>query len=200
MLPMKLNIGCGICWLPGYLNVDKERLPQLAEWARGLGREEAPLKGVDFLHFDIREPWPWQDSSVEEVHANQVLEHLTHAELDHVLAETRRVLQPGAVFVGAVPDFAAIWQAAYVEHDEWRELPHDTAGPYPEPWMNVLQNYAHGWDHRQIFTLDMLQARLAGAGFDTFVQIAPGRNLHFQARVTKPATGPQWDDEKGLSN
>lgn len=195
---MKLNIGCGIVWIPGYLNCDKEALPQLAAWAGPLGRETAPPEGVEFLQFDIREPWPWATSSLDEVHANQVLEHLTHEELDHVLAEALRTLKPGALLVGAVPDFAAIWQACYVKHNDWRDQPLDAAGPYPVPWMNVLQNYAHGWDHRQVFTLQMLQTRLRGAGLDTHVQIAPGRNLYFEAR--KPEAGGtvgQSDDKKG---
>jgi hypothetical protein len=55
--PIKLNLGCGARLFEGYVNVDKYGNP-------------------DVRHDLERFPWPWADSSVEEVRLIHVLEHL----------------------------------------------------------------------------------------------------------------------------
>ena len=54
---MKLNLGCGFSRFDGYVNVDKYGEPDVRH---------------DLESF----PWPWPDSSVEEVKLVHVLEHL----------------------------------------------------------------------------------------------------------------------------
>ncbi|MCM8537060.1 MAG: hypothetical protein NE334_14065 [Lentisphaeraceae bacterium] len=53
----KLNLGCGIDFREGYLNVDKFGDPELK---------------MDMEVF----PWPWEDDSVSEIVMHHVLEHL----------------------------------------------------------------------------------------------------------------------------
>lgn len=55
--PVRLNLGCGVNKLAGHINVDKYGEPDVR---------------CDLEVF----PWPWEDSSVDEVQMIHVLEHL----------------------------------------------------------------------------------------------------------------------------
>lgn len=76
-LPLKLDIGCGKNKQAGFHGVDAIQ-----------------FDGVDTV-MDMRQPWPWADSSVEDVHCSHFLEHLTGAERIHFFNELYRVLKPG---------------------------------------------------------------------------------------------------------
>ena len=71
---MKLNLGACDRRVDGFISVD------IAE----------PADQV----VDLAGPWPWPDSSVEEVLAHDVIEHI--ADRIHFMNELHRVLQPGA--------------------------------------------------------------------------------------------------------
>ncbi len=76
---MKLNIGSGQAQLEGYENID-----------RAFGGEAYPLS--------------YPDDSIEAIRASHILEHFGYAEIDAVLQEWVRVLQPGGVLEVSVPD------------------------------------------------------------------------------------------------
>lgn len=84
--PVKLNLGCGHERLDGYLNVDR------------VG--DAPVQW-DLETF----PWPWPDSSVEEVRLHHVLEHLgaTPPVYLRIIQELYRVCGDGALVHITVP-------------------------------------------------------------------------------------------------
>lgn len=84
---MKLNIGCGFLKLDGYTNVDNQALcnPDMC--------------------FDLEQPWPLPTSSVREIVAHHVLEHLgetTHKFIS-LLKEMYRVSEPNALWIVNVP-------------------------------------------------------------------------------------------------
>ena len=79
---MKLNLGCCDAPLPGYVNVDV-----------------VPGPGVEAV--DLREPWPWPDSTVDEVRAADIIEHLP--DKIRTMNELWRVLKPGGTAEVIVP-------------------------------------------------------------------------------------------------
>ncbi|HBB65903.1 MAG: hypothetical protein A2049_03280 [Elusimicrobia bacterium GWA2_62_23] len=92
-MPMKLNLGSGGKPLVGYVNVDRNpSSPQ-----------------VDKIWDLDTYPWPFEDSSADEVFMDQCLEHLE----DHnrAMREVHRVLKPGGVARISVPHFT--WQFAF---------------------------------------------------------------------------------------
>lgn len=77
---MQLNLGCSDDHKAGYLNVD-----------------QAPPADVVT---DLREAWPWPDSSVSVIIAHDVFEHLPKI---HAMNEAHRVLKAGCILDLAVP-------------------------------------------------------------------------------------------------
>jgi SAM-dependent methyltransferase len=74
-----------------------ELVPERSELARG--------RGFDVRAGDLDEPWPFEDGSVDVVHANQVIEHVRR--LDHFAEEIRRVLVPGGRAVVCTENLAS---------------------------------------------------------------------------------------------
>lgn len=48
--------------------------------------------------------WPWEDSGVSEIRADNLLEHFDNDEFLHVMNQAHRVLSPGGRFWFRVPD------------------------------------------------------------------------------------------------
>ncbi len=58
---MKLNLGCGGKILPGFVNVDK-----------------CALQGVNEVVDLFTVPWPWRESSIDEIQSSHLIEHIPH--------------------------------------------------------------------------------------------------------------------------
>lgn len=80
----KLNIGCGHDIKEGYINLDKAKIP-----------------GVDVVHdLDIY-PWPFEDSTFDEVFGMDVIEHVK--DLVKAMMEIKRISKNNAVVRLIVP-------------------------------------------------------------------------------------------------
>ena len=94
---MKLHLGCSDNLMIGYTNVDI------------LSECPAPLPdGALYQQADLNAPWPWEDSSVDQIQAFDVFEHLTGPGPQNrgkvwVMNESWRVLKPGGKLIFGVP-------------------------------------------------------------------------------------------------
>jgi hypothetical protein len=141
--PLRLDLGCGKNKAAGFLGVDAIQ-----------------FDGVDVVT-DLRQPWPWADNSVGEVHSSHFVEHLTNPERLHFWTELYRVLQVGGTAHIVTPhwthacaygDPSHQWPpmsewAFYYLNKGWRDVnaPHvlltcdfdfATAGSW-DPWLEV---------------------------------------------------------------
>lgn len=113
---MRLNLGCCDSHRAGCVNVD--RVPP-----------------ADVIT-DLSQPWPWADSSVDDIFAGDIFEHLPSK--IHTMNEAWRVLRPGGVLHLVVPTT-------------------DGRGAFQDPthvsfWTpNDLIYYTHGDAHRERF-------------------------------------------------
>jgi len=82
----RLQIGCGPCAVPGWINADRR-----------------PGPGVD-LCADLRDGLPLPDACIDYAVAMHVLQDLPWPALPGVLAELRRVLVPGGTLRLGLPD------------------------------------------------------------------------------------------------
>ncbi len=78
---LRLNLGCSDRHLPGYINVDV-------------------FPPADLIT-DLNGAWPWDDNSVDEIVAHDIIEHLTHKIF--TMNQLWRVLKPGGVVRIKVP-------------------------------------------------------------------------------------------------
>lgn len=87
---LKIDIGCGKNKKEGFKGMD-----------------QYVMDGVDIVH-DIRiTPWPFEDSSVDEVHCSHFLEHLDNLERVAFLNELYRVMKVGAKALIITPHWAS---------------------------------------------------------------------------------------------
>ncbi|HNQ86932.1 MAG TPA: methyltransferase domain-containing protein [Deltaproteobacteria bacterium] len=82
---MKLNLGSGFRPMDGYINLDK-----------------SPRTNPDMLH-DLCDGLPYEDNSVEEVRAHDILEHIPIGKTVYVIEEIWRVLVPNGVLEIVIP-------------------------------------------------------------------------------------------------
>ena len=88
---MKLDLGCGQHKREGFIGVDS-----------------FAFEGVDTVCNLGKAQWPFEDSSVEEVHCSHMLEHLTASERVHFINELYRVLKPAARATIITPHFVSV--------------------------------------------------------------------------------------------
>lgn len=93
---MKLNLFSSDGLIDGYLNVDI--------WTPPGATPE------NFQRTDLRNPWPWVESSIDEIRAHDGPEHL--ADKIHFMNSAHRVLKPGGLLDIFVPttDGRGAWQ------------------------------------------------------------------------------------------
>lgn len=91
---MKLDIGCGSNKKEGFIGVDV-----------------IPFEGVDHVFHAGRDKWPFENDSVDEIHASHFLEHLTNLneqwERVHFFNEASRVMKQGATMTLIFPHWAS---------------------------------------------------------------------------------------------
>lgn len=108
---MKLDLGCGKNKREGFIGVDSR-----------------PFEGVDIVA-DLRQPWPWDHGSIEEVHCSHFVEHLTAPERIHFANELHRVLKPGGKATLITPH----WASSRAYGDLTHQWP-----PVSEMWLQYL--------------------------------------------------------------
>src|ERR1700729_1771598 len=86
---VRLHIGCGKRFIPGFVHVDIQ-----------------PARHIDVVA-DVRNLDFAESGSVDLVYACHLLEHFGRMEYRAVLSEWLRVLKPGGILRLSVPDFAA---------------------------------------------------------------------------------------------
>ena len=121
---MKVNLGAGSDIRPGWINHDLVK-----------------LQGIDVTHDLNIMPWPWPDSSLDEIHAMDVLEHLEDFML--AMAEIWRVLKPRGILLLSVPYMNSVSAVGDPTH---RRSFHETTFYFFDPTKSQCRNrfyYTH---------------------------------------------------------
>jgi predicted SAM-dependent methyltransferase len=134
---LRLHIGSGNARLPGWVNVDVQRLP-----------------GVDVVA-DVTEGLQFENA--EAVFAEHFLEHLALDDAVRFLGEVHRVLADGAWLRLSTPNLDWVWLTHYR-----LEGPADTR----RTAALAINRAFRGWRHQFLWNREMLEEALAACGFE----------------------------------
>lgn len=159
---IKINIGCGLSGIPGWVNVDNSptialsRIPLLARLV------SVPAWPRDVRRLDVRKGLPFADASVQFIYSSHTFEHFTFDESVALSKECFRVLKPRGAIRIVVPDLALIV----------KEYLADTAPLASHTFLarlslsHSLRDILHpGSNHSQMFDGRSLVHLLQNAGF-----------------------------------
>ena len=143
---LKLNLGSGSSRIEGFTNVDMNTAEDIDVFS-------------DVQHL------PFFDSTVDEIYASHILEHLPYNSA--VLSEWARVLCPGGLCTVVVPDPIATYYAWRHECAVWGKDAHPVDLQYLNACCFGGKVLGGEWDqpgqyHQQVFFYDMLVERMRG--------------------------------------
>jgi len=167
--PIKLNVGCGTDYKKGWINIDNN------------SDENIESDKLD-LDWDLRNPLPFDDGSVDFIFNEHFFEHLTPDEARVTMADLMRVLKPGGVMRIAMPDLESV-----VDH--YLNVPLDK-DPVIEKfkidfvktraeWMNMSFRW---WGHMWLYDWEELVRRVHEIGYDTLVRCKLHESKHPELR------------------
>ena len=141
---MKVNLGCGENYIPGFTHVDLDTYPH-----------------IDHQR-DIRDLDIFDDNSADLIYSSHSLEYFDRIEVKAVLKEWIRVLKPGGVLRLAVPDFEAMVKV----YLNYRDLDHrGILGPLYGKWpYKTVGEKVDTFYHKTTYDFKSLKNTLENAG------------------------------------
>ncbi len=174
---LRLNCGCGMFKIRGYVNIDSD-----------------PEVQPDLVA--TLPPLPYSDEEVDEVYAGHFLEHLGYEDGKTFLKECYRVLKPGGKLGVVVPDTREIVAHWLGGLSDIVEVPRGYFWPLADldaVCHVFLYSDIQGSGHKWAYDKFTLQRAMQRAGFEEFREI----NRHFDPRLGGPAWYQcGWDSYK----
>lgn len=135
----RLNLGCGIDIRAGYKNVD-------------IRQDINPDIVLDIEKI----PYPFDTESIDEILANDIVEHFSFINIDKIVREWNRILKIGGILIIRTPDLDMILPLIR-KNKNWKDLSWYIYGE---------QDYPYNF-HKLIFTKEELKSFLKSVRFKT---------------------------------
>jgi predicted SAM-dependent methyltransferase len=139
---MLLNLGCGSCVKPGWINLDLE-----------------PVPGA--IKCDLSKGIPYPDNSVKVIYSEHMIEHLTWEQGLVHLKECYRVLEPGGVIRISTPDLESL----VANYKANRKDAYMRVGFLPTTSCQMLNQGMRSWGHQYVYDTHDLILALHQSGF-----------------------------------
>lgn len=166
---MKLHLGCGKRYIPGYIHIDALDFDHVDHVA-----------SIDNLSFI-------PDESVEVIYNCHVLEHFKRRDTKKVLSEWNRVLKPGGVLRVSVPDFESLSNV----YQSYKNLDLVVGALFGR------QDYLYNM-HYNVFDFSSLERNLTDAGFKNVRRYDWRETDHSDVDDYSQAYIPHMDKENGV--
>lgn len=148
-MPIKLHLGCGDEYRPGYLNIDR------------YDRSVADIVS-DVIQL------PFESSTIDEIEADQLIEHMDYVHGRYALNEWFRILKPGGRLVLETPELKASMKefvSAGLNSKRSRLQ-----------WVYGLDS--PGLTHKSGYTFDLLEDDLKSLGFVSMTKLDPVTHVY----------------------
>jgi predicted SAM-dependent methyltransferase len=169
MEEIKLHIGCGERYIPGFTHIDVRKFPRVDY-----------VTSADKLDM-------FKDNSVDLIYACHVLEHFRRNQIENVLKEWYRVLKPGGTLRIAVPDLEKLVEV-YLNTKNLQLI----LGP-----LVGRQDYPEN-THYIVFDYSSLSKLLEKVGFKKIRRYDWRETIHKDYDDFSQAYIPHMDKEKGV--
>lgn len=166
---IKLHIGCGKKYIPGFIHIDVRKLPHIDY-----------VTSADRLDM-------FKNNSVNLVYACHVLEHFKRNQIENVLKEWYRVLKLGGILRIAVPDFEKLIEV-YLKTKDLKLVLGPLAGRQDYP----------GNTHYVVFDYSYLAEVLKKVGFKNIHRYDWRKTIHKDYDDFSQAYIPHLEKEQGI--
>jgi len=166
---MKLHLGCGMTYIPGFIHVDVIKYPHVDY-----------VQSIDNLS-DI-----FCDNSISLIYCCHVLEHFHRKRVLNVLNEWYRILEPSGILRISVPDFEKLCEV----YTETKDINY-VIGP-----IIGRQDYLYNV-HYNIFDYNSLEKALLTTGFSIIRRYDWRDTEHSNVDDYSQAYIPHMDKENG---
>ena len=114
---IKLNIGCGGNPLKDYINIDQDSLEQIRKrYPEKKFENNLILKNHDIFNL------PYDDSTVDEIKSDSLIEHLNFKQEKKFFNEIKRVIKVGGRLEISTPDFEMTVKQWLAAKDDWKDF------------------------------------------------------------------------------
>jgi predicted SAM-dependent methyltransferase len=164
---IKLHVGCGLQYKEGWINIDNN--------------SDNNIQKLD-LNWDLRNPLPFDDNTVDYLYTEHFLEHLTAEEGIRAIADVLRVLKSGegGVMRIAMPDLETTCQTYFDEN--WKEKGKAFFEKFGLQFIQTRAEYINisfrWWGHQWLYDWEELERRLKEAGCINITRCALFESKH----------------------
>lgn len=161
-----LNVGCGTDYKQGWVNIDNN--------------SDENIEKMD-LDWDLLNPLPYKDNSVDFIFNEHFIEHFTVEESQAIIKDLMRVLKPGGVLRIAMPDLEAIVKQ-YTIGLKGDVLIENHNMTFIKTKAESLNYSVRWWGHKWVYDWEELERRLKEAGCKNIKRVKLRKSSHPELR------------------
>jgi len=175
--PIMLNVGCGTDYKEGWINIDNN--------------SDDNIEKLD-LNWDLRNPLPFPDQSVDYIFNEHFMEHLTVEQSTRANQDFMRVLRKGGVLRIAMPDLEEVVDMYMDKKWKQRKVIKNHNMQFVKTRAELMNMSFSWWGHMWLYDWEELKRRLEDAGMRNVKRAKRGMSKH------KPLNGLETREESNL--
>lgn len=164
---IKLNLGCGVGLLNGFINIDNSFSLNDVRSRKGVFRGAQIGRKSKFIQADMRK-LPIQDNTVDYIECLEAIEHIPYGDVPKAIREWHRVLKKGGKLVIFTTDFDDIAQM-WVDFIKGKGL--NMKNWFTMSGLIYGNQVTEGEYHRSFFNIPFFNAIMQLCGFKKFQMV-----------------------------